>query len=147
MVTYINRASASINILPLEILDSILVLAVDTERTTAAARGLSSFSWMKIGHVCQQWYEVLKNNKGLWNEIVTVNPDVTALFLGRAFKPSVRLAIRPADGSDSEMRTRLFDVLEQFSEKIVSLDVEMPSTMWEIFRCRLPPLSPSMLPS
>ncbi|KZT23346.1 hypothetical protein NEOLEDRAFT_1136712 [Neolentinus lepideus HHB14362 ss-1] len=134
MAIYTNRASASIKILPLEILDSILVLAVDAEKPTAAAHGLSSLSWIKIWHVCQQWYEVLKKNKSLWNEIVAVNPNTTALFLERAFKPSVRIAIRPADDSDSEERgARLFDVLEQFTEKIVSLDMEMPGAMWGTF--------------
>ncbi|KZT23306.1 hypothetical protein NEOLEDRAFT_1243302 [Neolentinus lepideus HHB14362 ss-1] len=134
MVNYINRASTPIKVLPLELLDNILVLAVDMEKTTAAANGLSFLSWMKIGHVCRQWYEVLKMHKSLWNEIVAVNPGVTALFLDRAFKPSVRLAIRPADGSDSEeTRTHLFDVLEEFAEKITSLDMEMPGVMWETF--------------
>ncbi|KZT23300.1 hypothetical protein NEOLEDRAFT_1136617 [Neolentinus lepideus HHB14362 ss-1] len=134
MVNYINCASAPIKVLPLELLDNILVLAVDVEKTTAAANGLSSLSWMKIGHVCRQWYGVLKMRKSLWNEIVAVNPDVTTLFLERAFKPSVRLAIRVTDDSDSEeTRTHLFDVLEQFSDKIVSLDMEMPGAMWETF--------------
>jgi len=145
MVTYTNRASASIKVLPLEILDNILVLSVDMEK--ASTHELFSISWMKIGHVCQQWYEVLKKNKSLWNEIVAINPDTTALFLERAFKPSVRIAIRPADDSDSEERGAcLFDVLEQFAEKIVSLDMEMPGAMWGTFQCRLRPLSPSPLP-
>ncbi|KZT23303.1 hypothetical protein NEOLEDRAFT_1180176 [Neolentinus lepideus HHB14362 ss-1] len=134
MVNYISRASAPIKVLPLELLDNILVLAVDMEKTTAAANGLSFLSWMKIGHVCRQWYEVLKMHKSLWNEIVAVNPDVTTLFLERAFKPSVRLSIRPVNDSDNEdTRTHLFDVLEEFAEKITSLDMEMPGAMWETF--------------
>ncbi|KZT23311.1 hypothetical protein NEOLEDRAFT_1243307 [Neolentinus lepideus HHB14362 ss-1] len=129
MVIYVPRAPASIETIPVETLDNILVLAVNMEKATAAANGLCPFSWMKIGNVCRRWRKVVEMRKALWDDVVAINPDLTALFLERAARPSIRVALIRQD--KEEWNSHLFKVLRDFSNKIILLDMKMPSAMWE----------------
>lgn len=80
---------SSMNHLPNEILSKIFTIyaAETTEgcksHTVTTHKG-SSFSWIKIAHVCHQWRAVALGCAELWSTILFIEPELTELMLARS---------------------------------------------------------------
>ncbi|KZT23343.1 hypothetical protein NEOLEDRAFT_1243325 [Neolentinus lepideus HHB14362 ss-1] len=116
--------------LPVELLDAILVLAEENAREMAEEGEHPPLSWMKIGHVCCLWRQVVDSNTTIWNDIVAVNPEATRFLLKKAKRPTVRLEI--AEDYNEKKKDELFAMLQERSQNVVSLDVMLPVDLWMV---------------
>ncbi|TFK49839.1 hypothetical protein OE88DRAFT_1755907 [Heliocybe sulcata] len=117
-------APISMNAMPLEIVEKIFVSATNIRRQQDRMRVL-----LMMTQVSRKVREILISKRDLWNFINTDNPALAALFLERAAEPDVSLVL--TEHVDEERASEFFDVLELYSERIVSLHMDIPGALWE----------------
>ncbi|TFK49855.1 hypothetical protein OE88DRAFT_1809510 [Heliocybe sulcata] len=116
----------SLSALPLEIVEKIVIGATNIRRQQDRTKVL-----LRMTHISRAVREIMIRKRALWNCVDTDHPALAALFLERAARPEVRVVI--SESVDEQRATDLLDVLERYSQAIVSLHMDMPGALWEKF--------------
>ncbi|TFK49800.1 hypothetical protein OE88DRAFT_1662483, partial [Heliocybe sulcata] len=119
-------APISMNTMPVEIVEKIFVDATNIRRQQDRMRVL-----LMMTHISRKVREIVTRKRELWNFINTDKPALAAMFLERSAQPDVSLAL--TEPGDEQRASEFFDVLELYSEKIVSLHIDIPGALWERF--------------